>query len=167
MWSWAIFCWIKARSSCVTGTRSTMFRVRFAIHSPSFLNRGLGLSPTSNRPRPAGTGAGRFSEVWLHSLCLLRYCFSANKTFPNAKTARKIDRRTEKSAKKRALARPHKKENRGCFYSPSVSSFGCLIFKAPSMAPSTIGRYCSGQSFSLWLTRFRSSLSSRMTSGLK
>ena len=32
------------------------------------LNRGLGLSPTSNRPRPAGTGSGRFSEVWLHFL---------------------------------------------------------------------------------------------------
>ena len=30
----------------------------------------------------------------------LRYCFSANKTFPNAKTTRKIDRWTEKSAKK-------------------------------------------------------------------
>ena len=35
------------------------------------------------------------------------------------------------------------------------------------MAPSTIGMYCSGQSFSLWLTRLRSSLSSRITSGLK
>lgn len=30
---------------------------------------------------------------------------------------------------------------------PSVSSFGFSIFKAPSMAPSTIGKYCSGQSF--------------------
>lgn len=36
----------------------------------------------------------------LHFLCLLRYCFSANKTFPNAKTTRIIDRWTEKSAKK-------------------------------------------------------------------
>ena len=26
---------------------------------------------------------------------------------------------------------------------PSVSSFGFSIFKAPSMAPSTIGKYCS------------------------
>ena len=34
------------------------------------------------------------------NLCLLRYCSSANKTFPNAKTTRKIDRWTEKSAKK-------------------------------------------------------------------
>ena len=136
--------------------------------SPSFPFKGFGDFPNKQNGRgPAGAGRAVFSGVGLHSLCLLRYCFSANKTFPNAKTARKIDRWTEKSAKKRALARPHKKENRGCFYSPSVSSFGCLIFKAPSMAPSTIGRYCSGQSFSLWLTRFRSSLSSRMTSGLK
>ena len=38
---------------------------------------------------------------------------------------------------------------------------------APSIAPSMIGRYSSGQSFSLWLTRCRCSLSSRMISGLK
>ena len=50
---------------------------------------------------------------------------------------------------------------------PSVSSFGCSIFNAPSMAPSTIGKYCSGQSFNFCPTRWRSSLSSRMTSGLK
>ena len=50
---------------------------------------------------------------------------------------------------------------------PSVSSFGFSIFKAPSMAPSTIGKYCSGQSFNFCPTRWRSSLSSRMTSGLK
>ena len=49
---------------------------------------------------------------------------------------------------------------------PSVSSFGFSIFKAPSMAPSTIGKYCSGQSFNFCPTRWRSSLSSRMISGL-
>jgi hypothetical protein len=49
----------------------------------------------------------------------------------------------------------------------SVSSFGFSTFKAPSMAPSTIGKYCSGQSFNFCPTRWRSSLSSRMTSGLK
>ena len=38
---------------------------------------------------------------------------------------------------------------------------------ALSIAPSMIGRYSSGQSFSLWLTRCRCSLSSRMISGLK
>ena len=43
----------------------------------------------------------------------------------------------------------------------------CSILSAPSMAPSIIGRYSSGQSFSLWLTRCRCSLSSRMISGLK
>ena len=31
----------------------------------------------------------------------------------------------------------------------------CSILSAPSMAPSIIGRYSSGQSFSLWLTRCR------------
>ena len=92
----------------------------------------------------------------------------ANKTFPNFKTTRKIDLWIEKSAKNRGRLRVLIKRKQRMFYSSSVSSSsGCLIFKAPSMAPSTIGRYCSGQSFSLWLTRFRSSLSSRMTSGLK
>ena len=43
-----------------------------------------------------------------------------------------------------------------------MSSFGFSIFKAPSMAPSTIGKYCSGQSFNFCPTRWRSSLSSRM-----
>ncbi len=43
----------------------------------------------------------------------------------------------------------------------------CSILSAPSMVPSIIGKYCSGQSFSLWLTRCRCSLSSRMISGLK
>ena len=47
---------------------------------------------------------------------------------------------------------------------PSVSF---NLIKAPSMAPSTIGKYCSGQSFNFCPTRWRSSLSSRMTSGLK
>ena len=141
MWSWAIFCWIKARSSGVTGTRSTMFRVRFAIHSPSFLNRGLGLSPTSNRPRPAGTGAGRFSEVWLHFLCLLRFFFSATKTLPTRPTARKIRDFSEKRAKnKRALRPSGKTENRGCFHTSPVSFADCSIFSAPSIAPSMTGK---------------------------
>ena len=42
-----IFCSISSRSSCVTGTRSTIFRFLFAmIHRP-FHSRGLGTSPTS------------------------------------------------------------------------------------------------------------------------
>lgn len=40
-------------------------------------------------------------------------------------------------------------------------------FIAPSIAPSMIGRYSSGHSFSLWPTRWRCSLSERSTSGLK
>ena len=38
---------------------------------------------------------------------------------------------------------------------------------APSMTPSTMGRYFSGQSCNLWLVRWRCSLSSRSSSGLK
>ena len=69
--------------------------------SPSFPFKGFGDFPNKQNGRgPAGAGRAVFSGVWLHSLCLLRYCFSANKTFPNAKTTRKIDRWTEKSAKK-------------------------------------------------------------------
>lgn len=121
-----------------------------------------------NEHRKACTNCGKqFQDGMTAHLCLLRYCFSTNKTFPNSKTTRKIDLWTEKVQKNRGRLRVPIKRKQRMFYSLSVSSFGCLIFKAPSMAPSTIGRYCSGQSFSLWLTRFRSSLSSRMTSGLK
>ena len=68
----------------------------------SFLEKeGFGDFPNKQNGRgPAGAGRAGFSGVWLHSLCLLRYCFSANKTFPNFKTTRKIDLWTEKSAKK-------------------------------------------------------------------
>ena len=52
-------------------------------------------------------------------------------------------------------------------YASSFCFAVCSILSAPSMAPSIIGRYSSGQSFSLWLTRCRCSLSSRMISGLK
>ena len=52
-------------------------------------------------------------------------------------------------------------------YASSFCFAVCSILSAPSMAPSIIGKYCSGQSFSLWLTRCRCSLSSRMISGLK
>ena len=52
-------------------------------------------------------------------------------------------------------------------YASSFCFAVCSILSAPSMAPSIIGRYYSGQSFSLWLTRCRCSLSSRIISGLK
>ena len=77
-----------------------------------------------------------------------RYLIPTYKAFRKPQNARKI-RKTED------------------VQTPSVSSFGFSIFKAPSMAPSTIGKYCSGQSFNFCPTRWRSSLSSRMTSGLK
>ena len=87
--------------------------------SPSFPFKGFGDFPNKQNGRgPTGAGRAVFSGVWLHSLCLLRYCFSDNKTFPNFKTTRKIDRWTEKSAKKRALARPHKKKTEDVFTHP-------------------------------------------------
>ena len=82
--------------------------------SPSFPFKGFGDFPNKQNGRgPAGAGRAVFSGVWLHSLCLLRYCFSANKTFPNVKTARKIDRWTEKKCKKRGRLRvPIKRKQR-------------------------------------------------------
>ena len=69
--------------------------------------------------------------------------------------------------RKRAAKSPTINENRGCFHTPPVSSANALVFSAPSIAPSMIGKYCSGQSFSLWLIRCLNALSSRMISGLK
>ena len=60
-----------------------------------------------------------------------------------------------------------KKRKRRMLYAPSVSSADSLVFSAPSSAPSMAVKYCSGQSFSLWLIRCRCALPSRMTSGLK
>ena len=60
-----------------------------------------------------------------------------------------------------------KNENRGYFHTLSVSSVDSFAFSAPSSAPSITVEYCSGQSFSLWLKRFRCALSSCMPSGLK
>ena len=137
------------------------------VHRP-FHSRGLGTSPTSKTDEARQGWVGPFFRECGYTpyACYVTVSPLTRRSQTSKLPAKKTSGQ-KKVQKKRALARPHKKENRGCFYSPSVSSFGCLIFKAPSMAPSTIGRYCSGQSFSLWLTRFRSSLSSRMTSGLK
>ena len=52
-------------------------------------------------------------------------------------------------------------------HTPSVSSADFSVFSAPSSAPSMTVKYCSGQSFSLWLIRCLCALSSRMISGLK
>ena len=66
------------------------------------------------------------------------------------------------------------------FYARDTSRKIRSVFKSKGMSgkhltgtviygylPSIIGRYSSGQSFSLWLTRCRCALSSRMISGLK
>ena len=45
-------------------------------------------------------------------------CFYGYRTFPGSKTTCKIDLWTEKSAKKRALARPHKKKTEDVFIHP-------------------------------------------------
>lgn len=52
-------------------------------------------------------------------------------------------------------------------YTSSFSSSASFNLMAPSMTPSTMGRYFSGQSCNLWLVRWRCSLSSRSNSGLK
>lgn len=52
-------------------------------------------------------------------------------------------------------------------YTSSFSSSVSFNLMAPSMTPSTMGRYFSGQSCNLWLVRWRCSLSSRRSSGLK
>ena len=52
-------------------------------------------------------------------------------------------------------------------YTPSFSSSASFNLMAPSMTPYTMGRYFSGQSCNLWLVRWRCSLSSRSSSGLK
>lgn len=68
--------------------------------------------------------------------------------------------------KKRATEPPWKTKTEGA-HTPSVSSAEFSIFNAPSSAPSMMVKYCSGQSFSLWLIRCRCALSSRIISGLK
>ena len=52
-------------------------------------------------------------------------------------------------------------------YTSSFSSSASFNLMAPSMTPSTMGRYFSGQSCNLWLVRWRCSLSSRSSSGVK
>ena len=64
----------------------------------------------------------------------------------------------------RAVFLPMRKEDA---YTSSFSSSVSFNLMAPSMTPSTMGRYFSGQSCNLWLVRWRCSLSSRRSSGLK
>ncbi len=97
-------------------------------------------------------GMRRFSEVWLHFLCLLFLFFSVNRTSRTPLTARKIRASPEKSAKNKGrfrVPRKQKKTEDGFQASPASFFFGCSILMAPSIAPSMIGRYSSGQSFSL------------------
>ena len=128
----AIFCRISSRSSGVTGTRRTIFRVRFVMVSPRF----LGVWGTPQQAFLPGVAT-------LPMLATLP--LPTTKTPQHPRFARKMQ----------------KKEDAFCILSMTVrgnqthtGSFYCSwIRRAPSMAPSTMGKYSSGQSCSLWLTR--------------
>ena len=68
--------------------------------SRSFPAKGFGDFPNKQNGRPGRGGTGRFSEVWLHFLCLLFLFFSAISTFGKLQTTRKTGTSPEKSAKK-------------------------------------------------------------------
>ena len=68
--------------------------------SRSFPAKGFGDFPNKQNGRPGRGGTGRFSEVWLHFLCLLFLFFSAISTFGKPQTTRKTGTSPEKSAKK-------------------------------------------------------------------
>src|SRR5699024_3540514 len=84
--------------------------------SRSFPAKGFGDFPNKQNGRPGRGGTVRFSEVWLHFLCLLFLFFSAISTFGKLQTTRKTGTSPEKSAKnKDASASPQTEENRGWF----------------------------------------------------
>ena len=100
-----------------------------------------------------------------HTCCACSTLLSPVNTMPELpSSAHKIP---DFFKKKRAAEPPRENENGGCFHTPSVSSADFSVFSAPSSAPSMMVKYCSGQSFSLWLIRCLCALSSCMTSGLK
>ena len=101
--------------------------------------------------------------MWPHLLCLL-YALSPVNTMPETpSSARKIP---DFSKRKGRQSRPGETKTEDA-YTPSVSSADFSVFSAPSSAPSMTVKYCSGQSFSLWLIRCLCALSSRIISGLK
>ncbi|EGT4038221.1 hypothetical protein ERM14_17275 [Clostridioides difficile] len=67
---------------------------------PSFLTGVWGLPQQAETDAAQQGGAGRFSGVWLHSLCLLRFLSSATTTPETLQSARKIPAFSEKNAKK-------------------------------------------------------------------
>lgn len=96
-------------------------------------------------------------------LCLL-YAPSPVNTMPETpSSARKIP---DFSKRKGRQSRPGETKTEDA-YTSSVSSADFSVFSAPSSAPSMTAKYCSGQSFSLWLIRCLCALSSRIISGLK
>ena len=141
MWSWAIFCWIKARSSGVTGTRSTMFRVRFAIHSPSFLNRGWGFPQQATGHGPQEQRRAGFRKCGYTSYACYVSSSPLLKRSQHVQLPAKYGISLKKGQKnKRALRPSGKTENRGCFHTSPVSFADCSIFSAPSIAPSMTGK---------------------------
>ena len=101
--------------------------------------------------------------MWPHLLCLLYALSPVNTMLETSLSARKI---SDFSKRKGRQSRPGETKTEGA-HTPSASSADFSVFNAPSSAPSMTVKYCSGQSFSLWLIRCFCMLSSRMTSGLK
>ena len=106
---------------------------------------GLGAAPSTSN---LGSSRQRKSQVWplwVHEALLAGFSYPVFMPF-------------------RALFLQMRKEDA---YTSSFSSSASFNLMAPSMTPSTMGRYFSGQSCNLWLVRWRCSLSSRSSSGLK
>lgn len=101
--------------------------------------------------------------MWPHLLCLLYTLSPVNTMLETSLSARKI---SDFSKRKGRQSRPGETKTEGA-HTPSASSADFSVFNVPSSAPSMTVKYCSGQSFSLWLIRCLCMLSSRMTSGLK
>ena len=98
---------------------------------------------------PAGAGFGRFPGVWPHSLCLLRYP-SPRSASPVLRT-NKTPGRSKNAHQRQAFSGKERKKIEAASLSQNDLYSSNLI--APSMVASTIGRYFSGHSFNLWLTR--------------
>jgi len=129
---------------------------------PLFCIRVWDYPNKQNGHGPAGAKLGRFSGVWPHSLCLLRYpsprsaspVLRTNKANWNTQTVRQRLEISEKAQKNRS---------RSAFSQSDLY----LLSIAPSNAPSMTGRCSSGHIITLRLMRWRWSCSSPAASWLK
>ena len=120
--------------------RTRSHRMKFCVQ------RGLGALPSTSK-REENHGWIFFSA----GLCVLTQALLAGFSYPVFMPFRAVFLQTRKEDA----------------YTSSFSSSATFNLMAPSMTPSTMGRYFSGQSCNLWLVRWRCSLSSRSSSGLK